>query len=81
MIAERANPGNAQLRGRDTLASRYTGQGIHKLAVILNGLWEWVVSAGEPKSKRVAYLILEATEHSPKVAFRQVLLVLDLAGE
>ncbi len=53
MITERTNPGNAQLRERNTLARRYTGKRIHKLEVMTNVLWESIVSAGKPESKRV----------------------------
>lgn len=39
------------------------------------------MSAGEPESEKSAYLILETTERAPIVAFREVLLVLDMTGE
>jgi hypothetical protein len=84
VIAERADPRDAQLRDRDAFPIRYGRQTVHKLEVMSDILVASGYVRGGKRSGDVkddSYFILETTEPAPEVAFFEILKALELTGE
>jgi hypothetical protein len=84
VVAESANPRDAQLRKRDAFPIRYGRQAIHELEVMSDILGASGMSEGEKRSRGAkddSYFILETTEPAPEIAFFEILTALDLTSE